>query len=1071
MKKYLILIYGLLFYSFIALGQENTISGQILTANDKKPLAQATLRLLNAKRVTQSNLQGSFYFNDVKFPDTLLINFIGLKPIIRVLKLSDNHLKFYMEDANSLLQEVVVNTGYQKLKAGKTTGAFNVIDSSLFNRQVGTDIFRRLEGITPSLLYDHRGSEGGLLRFTIRGISSLNSTSNIPLIVLDNFPYEGDVANINPNDVESITILKDAAATAIWGTRAGNGVIVITTKNGKYNTPLRFSLSANSTIGERPDLFYKPQISSADFLGVEKYLYDKGFYTSIITNTRNRPVLSPYVELLEQNRLGKISKTELANQVSIFEGQDGRNDYNQYFQRTSLNQQYSLNFNGGGKQLNYVGSIGWDDNHANAVGNENNRLTIRNQVNLKPFSKLNISAGIIYTQQKSALNGFADYNSLRPLGGRSNYYPYVNLVDNYGNALAVERDYRKNYVDTAGKGKLLDWNYRPLDEVMNGDNRTNNKDILFNAQADYQVFDFLKASIQYRFQNSLGQTKNNHNEDSYFTRDLINRFTQIAGNTVTRAIPLGGIMDEQNNHLNSYDIRGQFDADKVWGKHQISGIVGGEIREAANEVSSFRLYGFDRLNYTTANIDLVNRYPVYDNLSGSTNIPSFGGLSKLLDRNVSYYGNLNYSYDRKYDISLSARKDASNLFGVNANQKGVPLGSIGAAWHVNQEKFYHIDWLPVLTLKSTYGITGNVNNSISALTTIRYDNIFLGINSFTGLPQATIVNPPNPDLKWETVKIFNTSVDFSSKNNRISGTIGYYYKNASDLISQITVDATTGGSGFRTTNNAALSNQGLEIALNSVNLKSKISWSSNFLFSSSNSKVLKYFNSPVSASTYATSSGGISPILGKPAYGILSFKNAGLDQFGDPNVLINGLPSKDYNGYSKSVVFDDLIFHGTSLPVYFGAIRNNFGYKQFELSFNISYKLGYFYRRSGLNYNELYNWGAVPEFNQRWQHPGDETVTQVPGIVYPINAKRDEAYVYSDILVEKGDHVKLQDLRIAYQLPNKWLNSVHVKSLNLFIIGNNLGILWKASKYPYDPEYGPNFKPTKTFSFGIKTDF
>lgn len=1071
MKKYLLLGLYLVLCSPIARAQNNQISGQVINAADGLPLPQATVSLLHVKRVTQTNQQGNFVFQNVKFPDTLLINFIGFKPIVRVLSGPEANMRFTLELQNSQLQEVVVNTGYQKLKAGRATGSFSVVDSALFNRQVGTDIFRRLEGITPSLLYDKRGGEGGLQRFTIRGISSLGSTSNSPLIVLDNFPYEGDIANINPNDVENITILRDAAATAVWGTRAGNGVIVITTKNAKYNTPLRFSLTANTTLGEKPDLFAYPQISSADFLKVEKYLYDQGFYTPIITNTRNRPVLSPYIELLEQKRLGRISDTELNDQYSLWEQQDGRNDFDQYFQRPSLRQQYSLNFNGGGKQLNYVGSMGWDANQANAVGNENDRFTFRNQISLKPIQKLNITAGVIYTQQKAALNGFASFNSLRPLGGRSNYYPYVDLVDGQGNALAVEKDYRKNYVDTAGAGKLLNWNYRPLDEISNEINKQKNSDFLINAQADYQVLRFLKASIQYRYQNNIGQAKNNHTENSYFTRDLVNRFTQINGATILRPVPIGGILDEQNSELNAYDIRGQLDVDKSWGKHQLSAILGGELREAKRDASSFRIYGFDVLNYTNANVDLVNRYPVYGSLSGNTNVPSYGGLSSQLDRNVSYYSILNYSYGRKYDFSLSARKDASNLFGVNANQKGVPLGSVGAAWHIDQENFYQLPWLPYLTLKSSYGLTGNVNNSISALTTIRYDQIFLGITSFTGLPQATIINPPNPNLKWETVKIFNTSLDFATRNSRISGMLAYFHKNSTDLISQIAVDATTGGNNIRTTNNAALRNQGIEVDLRTINMKGKFNWSSNFLFSSSHTKVLEYYNAPASATTYVGSGLGITPIVGKPAYGIISYRSAGLDQNGDPNVFAAGVATKDYAGLQGKIVFDDLVFHGPALPVYFGAIRNNLGYGNFDLSFNISYKLGYFYRRSGLNYNTLYNWGAVPEFTERWQKPGDELTTRVPAMVYPNNALRDEAYVNSDGLVEKGDHIRLQDLRLGYQFPNKWLHTVHLKSLHLFMIANNLGILWKASKFPYDPEYGTTFKPIKTISFGIKTDF
>jgi TonB-linked SusC/RagA family outer membrane protein len=1048
--------------------QTKNVGGQIINEENGEPVVAARVTLMKANKTLLSDNNGKFMFRGVLLPDTLLISSLGYQRLTRLILQAKEDYTFNLKSQNYELNEVVVNTGYQKIAVGKATGSYSLIDSAVFNRQVGTDVFRRLEGITPSLLYDKRGGDGGLTRFNIRGISSINSATNTPLIVLDNFPYQGDISNINPNDVESITILKDAAASAIWGTRAGNGVVVITTKSGRFNSPLNFSLTANTTVGEKADAFSYPTISSADFLGFEKYLYDQGFYASTIGNTRNRPLLSPYIELLERKKAGKISDSDFDKQVGIWQQSDGRYDFDRYFLRTPVAQQYSLNFNGGGKQVNYVGSIGWDQNASSAIGNDNNRVSIRNQVSLQPVQKLNIVAGIIYTQQKSKVNGIGSFNSLRPGGGKGSYYPYVDLVDDGGNALAVERDYRKNYLDSAGGGKLLDWSYRPLDEIYNNDQSSESRDIIINAQANYQVFNFLKASVQYRYENSLGNNYNNQNENSNYTRTLINRFSQLAGNNVTRIIPLGGIIDEQNSELKAYNVRGQLDFDHSWGKSQVSALVGGEVRDAQTDANFFRVYGFDQLTYTSRPVDLVNRYAAFGNLTGPTTIPNVGGFSSLLDRNFSYYGNLNYSYDRQYDLSISARKDASNLFGVNANQKGVPLGSLGVAWHLDKATFYHVNWLPKLALRATYGYTGNVNKSISALTTIRYDQPA----SNTGLQAATITSPPNPDLRWEQVGIVNLGIDFSTKNSRFSGSVNYFNKHATDLISLTTVDATTGGSNIQVTNNAALRNQGFEAELQSVNLKGKFNWTSNFLFSSTKNKVLEYYYAPANAINYVGNGNGVTPIVGQPAYGLISFRSAGLDpQTGDPNVYVGGVANKDYTGFAKNIVFDDLVFSGPTLPVYFGAVRNNFGYRNFDLSFNISYKLGYFYRRAGLRYGDLSNWGAVPEYADRWQQTGDELKTNVPSLVYPLNNSRDDAYSNSDLLVEKGDHIRLQDLRLGYQFPQKLVSAVHLRSVNLFVIGNDLGLLWKASKAPYDPEYGPRFKPTKSFSFGLKTNF
>lgn len=1070
MKK-IIIFYFLLFHcAMMSMAQEANIKGRVINQERQIGLQKATLKLIKSKQITTTDQGGYFSFTGIQLPDTLVVSFTGYKTYKLLIK-DEHFLKIGLVPAIQQLNDVVVNSGYQNIKIGQSTGAYSFIDSSLINRAVGTDIFRRLEGLSPSLLFDQRGGEGNVTRFSIRGLSTLSGgTAQQPLIVLNNFPYAGDVNDINPNDVESITLLKDAAASAIWGSRAGNGVLVITTKSSKTNQPLRFNLTANTSISSEPDLFAYPSMSSTDFLTVEKFLYNQGYYNSALNNVRNRPVVSPYVELLAANQSGKVSDAAVAQQLAVWQQTDDRVQYEKYFQQQAIQQQYALNYGVGGQQLTYNGSIGYDKNKGTYVGDGSERISLRNQWILKPNLKTHLQAEITYTESNFDNNGLGPLAGLRPNGGKSRYYPYVSFADEQGNALAIEQNYRKAFTDTAGHGLLQDWGYRPLDEIKISQHQTKNQHLLIGTRVERYLFKDFKLSAQYRYERTLGSTLDNYSKDSYLTRDLVNRFSSISGQTVTYRVPLGSIEDVGIHNLVAHSGRLQLDYQHQWRKNQLNFLGGWEIRQQNYDLENHRNYGFDALNYLYQPVDLVNTYPIFGGLSSNAAIPNSNSISSLLDRNLSYYLNGSYDYDSRYFLSLSLRKDESNLFGVNANQRGVPLGSLGTAWHISDEAFYHSKLLPKLYLRASYGYSGNVINSISALTTIRYDRTFFGITTFTGLPSATIVNPPNPDLRWEKVGIFNLALDFSSKGNRLSGSISYFKKHATDLIGQVVADATTGGANTLTLNSASLNNQGIELNLNSVNLQTKLKWTTSFLLSTTHNKVVKYGYQAANASQYV-GNGNILPIVGQTAYAIISYRWAGLDpQTGDPMVYLNGQASKDYTSIISQAKFSDLVIHGSAVPTCFGAIRNDFNYGRLGLSFNISYKLGYYYRKDGMNYNALYGqWIGNAEFAQRWQKAGDETLTHVPSMVYPANNNRDLIYTNASILVEKGDHVKLQDIRLSYTLkPSK---ESYFKNFILYVYANNLGLLWKASKAPYDPEYGTSYLPISIFSFGLKTTF
>lgn len=1055
-----------IFFSFSAAAQ-HAVTGKVVSVIDGKPLSGVTIKILHTNLMLHTNDEGAFNFNQTNRLDTLVLSFVGYNTKMQVVN-AGNVKPFIirLQPNTQTLNEVnIVSSGYQTLPKERATGSFSLINRDLLNQQVGPTVLSRLEAVANGLYVDRGTASGTGAKLMVRGLSTIRGPKD-PLIVLDNFPYEGSLDNLNPNDVESITVLKDAAATSIWGARAGNGVIVITTRKGNYNQPATVELNVNSTVIQKPDLYYLRKISSADAIGVEEFLYSKGKYTTDI-NSASKPGLTPIVELLIRKDREAITQDAYNAAKAQYSAIDIRDQYDRFIYENGLNQQYALHVKGGTGQYAWNLSAGYDHN-SSILSEKYNRYNLRSQQTYKPVKNLELTAGIYYTQSKST-SGKPAYGSII---SRTMLYPYAQFADEQGNALPIMKNYRSSYIDTAGHGKLLDWSYYPLEDYKHAVNTQTISDLVINTGVNYHFFKGFSADFKYQYERQQTGGRSLYDEQSYFARNLVNSYTQLpSSGAIIYKVPKGGILDLSNAILAAYNLRGQLNYSNTWGKNEVNVLAGAERRDSKTTADQNRIYGYNDNILTYDNVDYLTQFPNY--ISGTLSyIPQNSNLSELVNRFVSVYANGSYAYDGKYTLSLSGRRDASNLFGLKTNDKWTPLWSAGLSWDISKEGFYGFSDLPYLRLRATYGFSGNVDPSMTAVTTIYY----VGVSADTPSPTVQFSNYFNPELTWERSRMINMGIDFSLKKGRLSGSIEYFTKRGVDLFGNAQIDYTGGVGSVIVKNTASTKGRGMDLELNSLNVSvGSFKWNTNLNASFYHDEVTDYYLMSQQASNFVGISPSISGAAGRPVFSIFSYKWGGLDpETGNPRGYMNGELSTDYGKLTGSATtIHDLKYNGSAMPVYYGSMGNTFSYRGVSITARLSYKLGYYFRRTSVNYGNLFNYGTDhTDFSMRWQKTGDELTTNVPSMIYPNITARDTFYAMSEVNVERADHIRLQYINLSYELSKDKFGFLPFKSMSISINAANLGLLWAANNYKLDPDFQTSnaLKPSKTFSLGLRAN-
>lgn len=1057
-----------------ALVQQNSkqvqrrISGRIVD-DTGEGLPGVAIAFKESARVGVTDSDGYF---DIPLTDkekTMVATFVGMKPLTVIIG-AKKKLNLVMESDQHSLSDVIV-TGYQTLSKERATGSFSLITPEKLKGKLQSNIMQRLEGAAPGL------TVLGTNNFFVRGITTLrNGASGYePLIVVDGMPFEGSLASINPATIRSVTLLKDAAAASIYGARAANGVIVITTISGNGAGKVNVRYDANVKFTPKADMGYLNLMDSKELVDFQKwsFKYVQGTYNDL----NKREDHNPLWEVLLKHRAGMIDDAQMEKELDVFRNLDNREQLDRFYRRTGVEHQHNVSITGGNEfnsyalTLNYAGVTPT----AKYVSSSNYGFTLRDEMKFFKWLKTDLSLAANFTRGK----GDAGAGSFE--GSYLGMPSYYMLQDADGRPLHIK--HRKSEYEMQrlmGIG-LNDEHYSPITNRQ--EEFFENNSSYYRMQLGFNVIfaPWLNLDVRYQTEKSYYRDRSVATKYSYKMRHLINDAAQynVANKELKLNIPAGGMLVEKRGDNPSYTFRTQLNFAKEIGKHYVTAIAGAERRQELERATSVNYVGYDD---QTLGYKPVNTLMFFD-LQGTQSLSGYftewdplqdNYVSEFDNRFVAFYANASYAYDNRYDFTGSIRIDQSNLFGTDPKYQYRPLWSLGASWHLSNEHFMagRADWLNNLTLRLTYGIGGNVPKNGGPFLTIREAAYTDWSKDFF----AEIKNPPNKSLRWEKTATLNVGVDFAVLNNRLWGSLEFYNKNTTDLLAYRTSDYTLGWEKVLL-NYGSMYNRGVELALGSTNVVTpSFKWDTSLNFSYNKNKLVDVEDSETTVHAYSS---GHANVMGYPINALFSYKYAGLNDTGRPQYYVDGGKEKDQ---SVSNV-DDLEFSGTTTPVYTGSLTNTISYRNFELSFMFVYYGGHVFRGEAAQFL-MFPTGSniAKETLNLWKKPGDELNPETtPGIAgsYLDMAEDQHPWYAADKHVQKGDFIKLRDVSLTYNFSKRLISHLGLTSLALTLQAQNL-LTWHANNKGFDPEamgeYGYGWgkrvpRMPATWTLGISANF
>lgn len=1040
------------------------------TVKDRKnePLPGASIVVKGTTIGVSADINGNFAIRVPSDIAAITVSFIGYQPqdvaILDTDPSKTHEFHVVLKEDNNEMEEVVV-TGYQTISKERATGSFAKVSNETLE-------LRRMDNLSDML----EGQIAGYTNGQIRGITTMNAVAK-PMVVIDGFPVENTSMNrsgettenmpdLNPEDIESVTVLKDAAAASIYGARAANGVIVITTKKAKKG---KTDISASATFTVQPYSFYTGNLTdAADVVDMQRQwaaqssaLQAGGASAQNKANELRNDGAYPSagIDILLNQYTGVISAAQANRQLDSLAA-TGYRYYDQMAKHTKRNpfyQQYNMRIGKTSDRNSINASVTYWRNRSEDIYSQDDKLSLNLTNYLNVTSWLDIDLGVYLKYGKETRQTYD------PLSPGYSFLPYDALVAADGSYVSTISQLNKEERENLAKYNLYDETITPMKELGLRLNHT--KDFSSRAYAKIKITftPWLNYHVMYQHETGTQRLNNLQEVESFSTQSMINRFASINQyNQLVYNIPNGDIYRTEDHNTTAYNFRQQLNLNKTFKeKHNVVWIVGNEIRNTKLEYADNTLYGYDQKLLTWENIDAKTLAAGVSGINGRVTLASSNITTKqeIINRFVSFYSNASYTFDDRYSVSGSIRWDRSNLWGTSAKNQNKPLWSVGFSWLINKEAFFNIERINMLKLRGSYGIGGNIGrNTAPYLVAMYYQDYTIG--ELCGM----VKTPPNEDIRWEKTQTFNVGLDFAAFNYRLNGSIDVYTKKSDDLLANINGSPTQGfGYSSLTTNNGAMTNKGVEVTLRGDILrKGGFTWNSTLLYAYNKNKVTKVH---IKAPSYTSqiSFPTAYPVKDKAFNGVYGYKWAGLNENGDPQVY-----NADNEIVSTAVTdLEAIQYFGTTVPVHSGSFTNIFSYRNFEVSAMLLFEAGHKIRETNIPQINMSDGRIVrtaKDISKRWRQAGDHLKTDVPRLLFSddtenYNTFRNELYQYSDKFIYNASNIKVRNISVAYHLPENICKRLMASGLKLQFNVENVATLAfdKKAHYVLKGKVKPNY--------------
>lgn len=1082
------------------------INGYVMDG-EGNPLPGATITEKGSKKGVSADFYGHFSLpSDGRQSVQLTVSYIGMKP--ETVTWKGKPVKVYMDEDSKHIDEVVV-TGYQVIDKRASTSAITSVKAEDILRPDAMSIDQMLEGQIPDLMYMSNSGESGVApKIRIRGTSSIIGNRE-PLWVVDGIvvsdpvPISAEdlndpdyvnrignaIAGLNPQDIERLDVLKDASATALYGTKAANGVIVITTKRGQKGKPqIRYNNTFTFKFRPRYTDHSVDVMTSKERMQLSRELFADHYYY----NTNSSMV--GYEGLLSQLYNGQITDAEFKEQTAYLETLN--TDWFDLLCHDSFSQQHTLTMSGGSERSTYYASVGYTDNDDVVKGTKNKRYNAMLNLDTKFANWLSAS----FSMKGNVSDRDYYQSSIAPV---EYAYKASRAIPAYAQDGSGYYYYSKIQRHTYG------YNYNILNELENSGVSQDGSSISFDANFRFRFNDWLTANAIGSYTNSNTDIDSYWGDKTWYASELRDsEYGETPG--YSSVMPQGGELSKSNTRQESWTVRLQLDWNKYFGedeKHNFSGGVGYEMSSTKYKGYSNTARGYypDRGMSFVTGIDL-DKYTNYKAWLADNTPTVTDNKSNV----ISAYITASYSWNQMVYLNANARVDGSNNFGDRSNDKILPIWSVSASFNMKKLPWLKDQsWLDFFTVKTSYGFQGNMLSSQSPVMIIKKNPMSDYYGEFT----SSVERNPNPNLKWEKTHSYNLGLEMSFLNGRVQLEGSLYFKRTKDAFMSKTISTVNGYSTY-VVNGGNISNDGYSVDLTVRPLQTKDwQWS----LTTSFSRTINSIETLPAGEEYNLSNflNGTAVVKGKSVGTFYSYRFLGLspvdggpmfDDWFDHYEDLAGLSK--YDTYTKV-----LVATGTREPYMQGGLNTSLRYKSLRLSATFAYSLGANTRLFGMYSDEAESEGGGlittageirPELNMsrdflnRWMQPGDEKRTNIPAIIgqgssaynryyqhWSTNMDDEgiqmlannywEMYDYSDARVVSADYLKLSTLSLSYDLPKTWIKPYGISRLELTLTGNNLFTICDSKLKGQTPTQGGfttiQLSDRPSFSFGLNVTF